>query len=241
MNIHKSIMLLAYLLASFLLLSCDKGDVAQTTVAEQEKTVESSMAEFNDEQVRNIVRRSYQYVALYNVINKFAMDPRTPGVAGWNTCVAHTMLLDHTMGAIARPNNDSLYIGCMLDLRKDPVILDFPAFDSKYVSLMTGAYDHYINVPLTMRNGDFAKPEKVLLYSARTEAYNGEPVDGVDHVFEMTGDFLNATFRVMPHSNEPERFKKVIGQMQSVKLMTLGEYKGGEAKAINDVDFPPYG
>jgi hypothetical protein len=49
---------------------------------------------------------------------------------------AGTELKDHTMHEIARPNNDTLYIICMLDLRKDPVILEMPAFDSKYVSLM---------------------------------------------------------------------------------------------------------
>jgi len=110
----------------------------------------------SDQQVENIVRRSYQYVALYNVNNKFAL---TPG-GGWNTCVANTRLKDHTMRDIARPNNDTLYIGCMLDLRKDPVILEMPAFDSKYVSLMVTAYDHYVNNPMTTRLGDFRKPEK---------------------------------------------------------------------------------
>lgn len=36
----------------------------------------SSMAvDLTDKQVENIVRRSYQYVAMYNVNNKFAMDP----------------------------------------------------------------------------------------------------------------------------------------------------------------------
>lgn len=215
--------------------------MVQSAGADTSKPTRSVAGELADAQVENIVRRSYQYVALYNVLSKFAMDPNTPGMTGWNNCTAHTVLMDHTLKALARPNNDSLYIGCMLDLRKDPVILEFPAFDSKYVSLMTGAYDHYINVPLTTRKGDFGKPEKVLLYSARTEGYHGEPVEGVDRVFEMTGDFLNATFRVMPHANEPERFEKIIGQMQSVKLLTLSEYKGGEAKPVDDVDFPAFG
>ena len=40
------------------------------------------------------------------------------------------------MREIARPNNDTLYISAMIDLRKDPVILEMPAFDSDYVSLM---------------------------------------------------------------------------------------------------------
>jgi hypothetical protein len=92
--------------------------------------------QLDDSVVENIVKRSYQYVAMYNVNNKFALKQ-----GGWNTVAADTQLKDHTLRSIARPNNDSLYGGCMLDLRKDPVILDIPAIDSKYVSLMVTAYD----------------------------------------------------------------------------------------------------
>jgi hypothetical protein len=190
----------------------------------------------SDQQVENIVKRSYQYVAMYNVNNKFAAKQ-----GGWNTCDADTKLKDHTMREIARPNNDTLYIGCMLDLRKDPVILEMPAFDSKYVSLMVTAYDHYVNVPMTTRSGDFRKPEKILFYTARTEGYKGEPVKGVDRIFEASGDFVSAVFRVMPHSNDPARFRRIVKQMQSVKLVTLSEYRGGKAKPIDDVKFPPVG
>ena len=114
----------------------------------------ASAKELTDAKTDNLVRRSYQYVAMYNVNNKFALVPRR-----WNTCVADTRLKDHTMREIARPNNDTLYIGCLLDLRKDPVISEMPAFHSKYVSLMVTAYDHYVNVPMTTRLGDFRKPE----------------------------------------------------------------------------------
>jgi hypothetical protein len=170
------------------------------------------------------------------VNNKFALKQ-----GGWNTCDADTKPKDHTMREIARPNNDTLYIGCMLDLRKDPVILEMPAFDSKYVSLMVTAYDHYVNVPLTTRSGDFRKPEKILFYTARTEGYKGEPVEGADRIFEASGDFISAVFRVMPHSNDPERFKRIVKQMQSVKPVTLSEYREGKAKPIDDVKFPPIG
>jgi len=156
--------------------------------------------DLSDADVNNIVRRSYQYVAMYNVNNKFALKQ-----GGWNTCDADTKLKDHTMREIARPNNDTLYITCMLDLRKDPVIIEIPAFDTKYASLMITAYDHYVNVPMTTRLGDFKKAEKMLIYSARTEGYKGEPVKGIDRIFEATGDFVSAVFRVMPHANEPER------------------------------------
>lgn len=84
------------------------------------------------------------------------------------------------MREIARPNNDTLYITCLLDLRKDPVILKMPAFDSKYVSLMITGYEHYVNIPMSTRLGDFRKPVKMLVYSARTLGYKGEAVKGVD-------------------------------------------------------------
>jgi len=173
---------------------------------------------------------------MYNVNNKFAL---TQG--GWNFCVSGTELKDHTMTDIARPNNDTLYISCMLDLRKDPVILEIPAFDSKYVSLMVTGYDHYVNVPMSVTKGDFSKPEKVLFYTSRTEGYDASKIEGVDRYFEMTGDFVSAVFRVMPHANDQALFDKIIGQMRSVKVMTLSELQGKPAKAINDVQFPSVG
>jgi hypothetical protein len=215
---------MACLVALFVMAGCTKTTTVKQSV------------ELSDAQVENIVRRSYQYVAMYNVNNKFALKQ-----GGWNTVVADTKLKDHTMREIARPNNDTLYISCMLDLRKDPVILEMPAFDSKYVSLMITAYDHYVNIPTSTRQGDFRKPVKVLIYSARTEGYKGEPVKGVGRIFEATGDFVSAVFRIMPHGNDPERFKRIVQQMQSVKLVTLSEYRGGKVKPIDDIKSPPVG
>ena len=190
----------------------------------------------SDEEVENLVERSYQYVAMYNVNNKFALKQ-----GGWNTCAADTELKDHTMREIARPNNDTLYISCMLDLRQEPVIIDIPVLGSDYSSLMITAYDHYVNVPMTTRLGDFQKPEKMLVYSANSQGYDGEAVDGIDRTFETTGDFVSAVFRVMPHAGEPERFQAITEHMKEVKLTTLSEYRGGEAPAVDDVEFPPVG
>lgn len=196
----------------------------------------STAVDLSDEQLMNIVKRSYQYVAMYNVNNKFALKQ-----GGWNTVDADTTLKDHTMKEIARPNNDTLYIGVMLDLRKDPMIIDMPAFDSDYVSLMITGYDHYVNVPMATRLGDFGKPEKILLYTERTEGYKGEPVDGVDRIFEATGDFVSAVFRVMPHSGDAERFDRIAKQMKSVKIVSLSEHQGGKTKPVDDISFPSVG
>jgi hypothetical protein len=189
-----------------------------------------------DAEIENLVRHSYQYVAMYNVNNKFALKQ-----GGWNTVDADTRLKDHTMREIARPNNDTLYVSALLDLRHDPVILEMPAFDSDYVSLMVTGYDHYVNIPMATRLGDFKKPEKILFYTERTEGYDGKPVEGVDRVFECSGDFISAVLRIMPHARDEERFKRIVGQMEQVQVATLSERRGQPAKPIDDIEFPDVG
>ena len=196
----------------------------------------ASASDLTDAEIENLVRRSYQYVAMYNVNNKFAIKH-----GGWNTIDADTELKDHTMREIARPNNDTLYISALIDLRKDPVILEMPAFDSDYVSLMVTGYDHYVNVPMASRLGDFKKPEKMLFYTDRTDGYNGEPAEGVDRIFECSGDFISAVLRIMPHASDADRFQRIVKQMQSVKIVTLSELRGGEPKPIDDLKSPAVG
>ena len=140
-----------------------------------------SAAELSDKEIDNIVRRSYQYVAMFNTNNNFAMQKGNPfGTGGWNKMFVPETLSDHTFTAIPRPNNDSLYLFSMLDMRDDAVVIQFPAFDSKYVSLETSAYDHYIDVPLSTTKGDFKKPTTMLFYTSRTKNYKGEPIKGID-------------------------------------------------------------
>ena len=194
-----------------------------------------------DDQVENIVKRSYQYVAMYNVNNKFAFAEKGMTTGGYNKGIRNTQLLDHTVKAIARPNNDNIYQMAMLDLRKDAVVFTFPAFDSKYVSLMATGYDHYVNIPLSTTIGDFKKPITVLFYTHRTENYKGEPIDGVDKIFEMTGDFISLVLRVMPHANEPARFKRVVEQINNIKGISLNEFQGKAKLEDDPINFPKYG
>jgi hypothetical protein len=37
----------------------------------------------------------------------------------------------------------------MIDVTGEPVILEIPAFDTGYASLMVTGYDHYVNIPLS--------------------------------------------------------------------------------------------
>jgi hypothetical protein len=223
---------LIFLFLSLLVASCGNRS-RQSDLA---KTDSHGYAELSDEQVENIVKRSYQYVAMYNVNNKFALKQ-----GGWNKVHADTQLKDHTMTEIARPNNDSFYTSAMLDLRAEPIVLYLPAFDSKYVSLMVTAYDHYVDIPKSTRKGDFQKPEKILFYSDWTEGYHGENVSGVDDIYKTTGDFVSVVFRVMPHANEPERFKRIVETIGTIKIQTLAEYNGGEPKKAPEITFPEVG
>ena len=63
-----------------------------------QESVEQQSTALTDEQVENIIRSSYQYGAMYNVNNKFAMDPTNPlSSGGWNRVKANTQLADHTL------------------------------------------------------------------------------------------------------------------------------------------------
>ncbi len=194
--------------------------------------------ELSDGQVENIVRRSYPYVALYNVNHKIALDTNAPmNTGGWNKTLAITTLADHTLQAIARPNNDTLYLPAMIDVRQEPMILEFPSFDSKYVSLMVTAYDHYVNIPTSTTQGDFDKPSRILFYSQRTQDYRGDPVRGVDRVMELTGDFVGAVVRVIPHANEPARLNRNRTAMRETRLLTLSDYLD---QNVAEVEFVPW-
>ena len=225
MNFQKPLMLLALIFTGLAASGCGPGTETDQPQASEKVTppVEEQTAVLSDEQVTDIVRRSYQYVAMYNVNNKTAEKQ-----GGWGTCVADSQLKDHTMREIARPNNDTLYTACMLDLRSDAFVLNIPAFDSDYASLMNTGYDHYVNMPLVSRLGHYEEPGTMLIFSARTANYDGAPIDGIDHYFEATGDFISAVFRVMPHFADQERFRRIVDQNQTVKAVTLAEFQGGQ-------------
>jgi hypothetical protein len=204
---------------------------------------QSAPAALDHAQVANIVKRSYQYVAMYNVNNKAAMDDTNPlSTHGWNKIYRSTELADASMHAIARPNNDTLYQIAMLDLRGEPVILDVPAFDTQYASLETSGYDSYIDIPLATKYGDYKKPTKLLFYSARTQGYKPDTkIAGIDKSVEMTGDFVIAFTRVMPESSDPARHARILEQITQLKVRTLSEYQGKPTKPLSKVDFPAYG
>jgi hypothetical protein len=57
----------------------------------------------------------------------------------------------------------------------------------------------------------------------------------------MTGDFVSLVMRVMPHANEPERYKRIVDQINAIKGMSLSEFLGKPRPKTDEVQFPPYG
>jgi hypothetical protein len=180
-------------------------------------------------------------VALYDTLLNWALNKKSPFYSGgWNKTFRAKGLMDASARDVPRPNNDSLYIMSMIDLRAEPVIIHYPAFSSRDVSLETSALDHYVNIPLATSKGDFKKPTTMLFYSARTKGYSGEPVEGVDKIMELSGDFAVAFLRVMPEAADPEKFKTNMAAIKKLKLQTLSEFQGGASKPAAEVSFPPY-
>ena len=219
--------------------SCDRGSVPDASTATSASTTSESA--LTSAEMENLVRRSYQYVALYDTIVGWALNEKSPFyTGGWNKTFSAKALIDATARDIPRPNNDTLYIISTLDLRAEPVIIHYPAFSSRFVSLETSALDHYVNIPLATSKGDFKQPTSILYYSARTEGYSGGPVEGVDRIMELSGDFAVAFLRVMPEANDPEKFKANMAAIQKLKLQTLSEFQGGAPKPVSQIGFPPY-
>lgn len=194
------------------------------------------------EQVENLFRRSYQYVAMFNVIQKGALDPVSGGMFtdGFNKPTAMTALADATVKAIARPNNDTLYQITTLDLSRAPVIVQFPAIDSVYVALETSGYDHYCEVPLATSKGDFKQPVNMLFHTDRTENYQGQAIKGVDRIEKVDSDFTVAFLRAMPHQSDPARMARIIQALKDVKVVTLAEFQGQPATDVGGAKFPAH-
>lgn len=87
------------------------GDATTDSPETTEAQAAISAQILSDAGLENLARQSYRVFATCNVNNKGALDPADPMSTGaWNRVKAATPLADHTMKAIARPNNDTLYV-----------------------------------------------------------------------------------------------------------------------------------
>jgi hypothetical protein len=129
----------------------------------------------------------------------------------------------------------------MLDLRTDAVVFKIPAIDSKFVSMMATAYDHYVSIPTSTVQAPFDKAKTIMFYSERTKGYKGGDIEGIDQAFEMTGDFVSLVMRVMPHANEPERYKRIVEQINAIEGMSLSRFLNKPEQPTDEVSFPAYG
>ena len=116
----KSSLFTTIFIALLILSGCQK----ETKNPDVVETDETGVAILTDQQIEDIVKRSYQYVAMYNVNQKMALAEQGLSTRGYNKGLKYTNLLDHTARFIARPNNDVLYQLAMLDLRNDAIVFE---------------------------------------------------------------------------------------------------------------------
>jgi uncharacterized membrane protein HdeD (DUF308 family) len=211
------------------------GEKAKILPAEKEPSEKKKVLSYA--QIRNIVVRSEQYIALYNFINKLALD-EADAVGGWNQ--TKTFIPTSDFNAIPYFDNDDLLIQlALLDLRKEPIIIQYPAISGRYVSLEISGFDHYCKVPLSTTKGDFKKATTLLFYSKRTEEYTGQSVNGVDWYIEVDCDFIIALLRVLPKTIDSK--EKIFAERESVSLTSMSQWLGESAKDIAGSHFPPFG
>ncbi|MEQ9694942.1 hypothetical protein [Shimia sp. SDUM112013] len=131
-------------------------------------------------QIEERVRRSYQYVAVFNVNDKFALDPDNPMSTGGHNRV-FSCRPRHRLALSGRPDR----------LTEQPVFMELPTFDSTYVSLMVTGYDHSENIPMSTTKDDFVGATlRVMPHAAEPERLgkNLAALQGID--VELLSEFL---------------------------------------------------
>ncbi len=211
------------------------GEKAKILPAEKEPSEKKKVLTYT--QIRNIVMRSEQYVALYNFINKLALD-EADALGGWNQTKTF-MPPTNDFNAIPRFENDLLIQLALLDLRKEPIIIQYPAISARYVSLEISGFDHYCKVPLSTTKGDFKKATTLLFYSKRTEDYTGQSVKGVDWYIEVDCDFIIALLRVLPKTVDSK--EQLFSEVEPTSLRSMSQWLGESAKDSVDPHFPAFG
>ncbi len=208
------------------------GEKAKILPAEKEPSEKKKILSYS--QIQNMVMRSEQYVALYSLINKLALDG-----GGWNRIKTFIPPTSDINSVIPRFDSDLLIQLALLDLRKEPIIVQYPAISSRYVSLEISGFDHYCKVPLSTTKGDFKKPTTLLFFSKRSEDYTGQSVKGVDWYIEVDCDFIIALFRVLPEIVDSK--EKLFSEVEKITLRSMSQWLGESAKDIMDTHFPAFG
>ncbi len=60
-------------------------------------------------------------------------------------------------------------------------------------------------------------------------------------IYKTSGDFVSAVLRIMPHANDPERFKSIVETIGTIKIETLSEFNGEQPKMAKEISFPEVG
>ena len=126
-------------------------------------------------------------------------------------------LIDHTFSDFPRPNNDTLYSYCLVDLAKGPVVIEVPPVD-RYWSVQFLGDNTDTFYYLSSRIQGLNKPVKALLVP---KGYKGES-HGLDVVYAPTSRvWLFARLLVDGEADIPH----VVHLQDQFKCTSLSQYK----------------
>ncbi len=178
---------------------------------------------FSDEQIENLVRKTYRYVSTYIYMNDL-VNGTGISTRGWNKLYKPKKIRDEREKIWQYPNDDALYLVASLDLRNHPVVISLPALSADYASMRIFSFDSSIQVPLSTRYSNFNKDETILFYSQRTKEMPQDDMPFIDHFVKLSGDFAIAVLTVVPNLKQKNALQQSAKAVRKTELFLLPEY-----------------
>lgn len=192
------------------------------------------------DEISDIAEEAYVYafpmLMFYRATYALHLQPALPTYVGPVNSgpFGKAVTLDHTFKEVISPNADTPYSFGILDLRAGPVVLTVPEVADRYYVMqlenIVGYNEHYIGSRST---GSAAG--SYLFVGPRWE---GELPEGFDSTFHFETDLVVMIGRSqLLGSDDQERLAKI---MAKYRLEPLDVYQGGEAPALDSLDWPAW-
>lgn len=164
----------------------------------------------------------------------YSQSPQSPNKAPANQFLVAPKVYGPEDKVSVSPNTDLIYVGCLLDLRTEPVVIQVPEIKDRYYSIMLSdlATDvfGYIGVRETgNKSGN---------YLVLPPNWKGEIPAGFDKVFKATSYYGVAPGRIALKSQDDyPNVKKIADAWRIMPLSTYAKTQAPEKQAT--LNFPP--
>jgi|SRR5690554_82209 len=228
-----NLMLLATVLAMFLIMSCKENKDKKDTVVTSELSMDS---------ISEIAKEAYIYgypmVDNYRIQYAYYVDKdNSEFMAPWNHLKNIHKVYTPADVAVQSANSDTPYSWMGLDLRAEPIVLSLPAIDEKryYDVQIWDAYTYIIGYAGSRTTGNDAGNIMVV-----GPSWKGETPEGIKKVYTSDTDF--GVLAIRTQLFDPADMDNVIKIQDQYKVQPLSAFLGTTPPpAASVVDFikPP--